>query len=76
MEMQDILNSPLSEVEVEYGDFIETITKFIQEQEHVTTADISAMPNKDDIGKLSENVKMLAEKMEARTKAITVPQTG
>ena len=48
-EMQDILNCPISEVEEEYGDIIERITKFIQEQKPVTTADISTIPNKDDI---------------------------
>ena len=76
LEMQDILNCPISEVEVEYGDFIETITKFIQEQKPVITADISTMANKDDIGKLREDVKMLAETIEAHTKANIVSQTG
>ena len=73
LEMQHILNCPLSEVEVEYGEFIETINKFIQEQK---PADTSTLANKDDIGKIREDFKILAEKIEAHTKANIVPQIG
>ena len=71
MEIQDILNCPISEVEIEYGDFIETNTKFIQEQK---PADTSTLANKDDIGKIREDFKTtLAETIEAHTKANIVP---
>ena len=65
LEMQNIFNCPISEVDVEYGAFIEV-------EKH---ADNSTLANKDDIGKIREDFRTLAETIEAHEEA-NIEQTG